>query len=207
VAPDAKLVLVLFGSRRAEVRRLAGPIADAMTALKVRFGDRIRFVAPLAGAVATQVRAASADDPRLQDAIMVDEPERDDAFRAADVAIACSGTVVTEVAMAGVPSVVVYRLGALSHALVKAMLVAPHISLVNMAAGERLLPELTQGGATGEAIAAETARFLEDEAYAAAVRAKLAGAVARMRGDGGSATGRAADAVVELLKERGLATD
>jgi lipid-A-disaccharide synthase len=202
IPPDAKLLLVLFGSRRSEVRRMAGPFAEAMALLKARYGDRVRMVAPIAEAVATQVRAAAADDPRLQEAIFVDEPERDDAFLAADAAIACSGTVVTELAMAGVPSVVAYRLGALSHALLKRIFLAPHASLVNMSAGERLLPELIQGQVTGEALAAAASRFLDDAAYSATVREKLARAIGRMRGEGGSASGRAADAVVELLRER-----
>jgi lipid-A-disaccharide synthase len=202
IPADAKLLLVLFGSRKAEVRRMAPPFAEAMTLLKAKYGDKLMIVAPLAESVATQVRAAAADDPRLHEAIFVDEPERDDAFRAADAAIACSGTVVTELAMAGVPAVVSYKLGALSHWLVKRALVAPHISLVNMSAGERLLPEIVQDEATGEALAAAASRFLDDEAYTAEVRRKLALAVARMRGEGGSASGRAADAVVELLRER-----
>lgn len=202
IAPEAKLLLVLLGSRRSEVRRMARPFAEAMAILKTRYGDRLTIVAPVAEAVATQVRAAAADDPRLQDAIFVDEPERDDAFRAADAAIACSGTVVTELAMAGVPAVVAYRLGALSHALLKRVFIAPHISLVNMSAGDRLLPELVQQQLTGEALADAASRFLDDAVYAGTVRDRLAQAIARMRGEGGSASGRAADAIVALLRER-----
>jgi lipid-A-disaccharide synthase len=202
IAPDARVALVLFGSRAGEVRRMAPVFAEVMVLLGARFGPELRFVAPLAEAVATQVRAAAADDPRLHEAVMVDEPDREDAFAAADVALACSGTVVTELAQAGTPAVVVYKFGALSHLLVKLVFVAPHVSLVNMSAGERVLPELIQGEATGEAVASAAARFLEDAGYAAETRAKLAAAVARMRGSGGSASGRAADAVIELLEAR-----
>jgi lipid-A-disaccharide synthase len=199
IAPEARVVLVLFGSRVSEVRRMAPVFAGAIVRLDGRFGPDVRFVAPLAASVATQVRAAASDDPRLHEAIMVDEPERDDAFAAGDVALACSGTVVTELAQAGTPSVVAYKLGALSHRLVKPLFVAPHVSLVNMSAGERVLPELIQGEATGEAVAAAAARFLDDPSYMDETRKKLAAAIARMRGPGGSASGRAAEAIIELL--------
>jgi lipid-A-disaccharide synthase len=200
IAPDAPVALVLFGSRSAEVRRTAPVLAQAMVLLDGRLGPDIRFVAPLASSVATEVRAAAADDPRLHEAIMVDEPEREDAFAAGDVALACSGTVVTELAQAGTPSVAVYKLGALSHLLVKLVFVAPHVSLVNMSLGERVLPELIQGEATGDAVASAAARFLEDRAYTDAVKVKLAEGIARMRGPGGSASVRAAEAIVALLE-------
>lgn len=200
IAASAKLVLVLFGSRASEVRQLGPVFADAVGRLRARYGAEARFVSPLAGSVAEQVRALVAAEPALGELILVDEPERDDAFLAGDVAIACSGTVVNELAMAGTPAVAAYRLGALSHALVKQVFVAPHISLVNMSAGERVLPELVQDEATGEAVAAAAARILDDPAYAEATRAKLATAIARMRGTEGAASGRAADAVIEVLK-------
>jgi lipid-A-disaccharide synthase len=202
IPDEARIVLVLLGSRAGEVARLAPVLADAVARLRGRYGETLRFVAPLASSVAAQARAAAEADPRLQLALMVDEAERDDAFAAAEIALACSGTVVTELAMAGVPAVVAYKLGALSHALIKTVFVAPHVSLVNMVLGERVLPELIQSEATGEAVAEAAARFLDDATYTADVREKLATAVARMRGDAGSASGRAADAVLELLEER-----
>lgn len=202
IAADAPVVLVLFGSRASEVRRMAPVFADAMARVRDQVGDRLAFVAPLAPAVATLVRAAASDDPRLHEAIMVDEPEKDDAFAAADAALACSGTVVSELAMAGVPSAVAYRVHPLTSLLAGWVMTAPHVSLVNMSAGERVLPEFLQNAATGEALADAVVRFLEDADYAADVRSKLAQAVARMRGDGAPAIERAADAVLELLEAR-----
>jgi lipid-A-disaccharide synthase len=202
VADSARVALVLLGSRAGEVARMAPVFAEAMAIIRARYGDSVRFVAPLASSVAAQAREEAAADPRLGMALFVDETERNDAFAAGDVALACSGTVVTELAMAGVPAVVAYKLGPLSHALVKVVFVAPHVSLVNMVLGERLLPELIQSEATGEAVAAAAAHFLDDAQYTAETRRKLAVAVARMRGEGGgSASGRAADAVIELLEE------
>ena len=202
IGAEQKVALLLFGSRASEVRRMTPVFVDTMERLRQERGESLVFVAPLAAETATQVRAMAAEDPRLHHAIMVDEPERDDAFAAGDVALACSGTVVTELALAGTPSVVAYRLDALTHLMMKAVVTAPHISLVNMAAGARVLPEFIQSAARPDALAAAVARFLDDPDYAAWARAEIAQAIARMRGDGSPAAGRAADAVIALLRER-----
>jgi len=202
IPPDAPVALVLFGSRASEARRLTPAFADAVERLDARFGDRLHVVAPLAESIATQMRAAAADDPRLQRALFVDEPERDDAFAAANVALACSGTVTTELAIAGVPAVVAYRFDTITYVLARHFYKAPHISLINMAADERIMPEFLQNEATGEALANAVACLIEEPDYAASVRAKLADAVAKMRGDGPPASERAADAVLRELHVR-----
>ncbi|MCG8443794.1 MAG: lipid-A-disaccharide synthase [Caulobacterales bacterium] len=203
IAPDQHLIAVLLGSRSAEVRRLAPAIADAITRLQARYGDKVRFVAPLAASVATLARSLCVGDlPSLGEAMFVEETERADAFAAADAAIACSGTVVTELAVAGVPTVVAYKLGHMTWAIARLLVRAPHISLVNLAAEDRVLPELVQFDATGAAIAEEAARFLEDPALAARTRARLADAVNAMRGGGEGASARAADAVLAFLRGR-----
>ncbi len=199
IPENVRIVLILFGSRGAEARRLAPAFADAMMRLRARHGQEIAIVAPLAESVATQVRAQAVDDPRLLEAIMVDEAERDDAFAAGHVALACSGTVVSQLALAGVPSVVAYRLGAITHLIADRLVTAPHISLVNMAAGARILPEFVQGAATGEALAGAVSRLLDDDKLYAETKQALADAIAAMRGDGGSASGRAADAILGIL--------
>jgi len=202
IPADAPVVLVLFGSRASEARRLTHAFAEAIERLDARFGDRLHVIAPLAQSIATQVRAAAADDPRLQRAQFVDEPERDDAFAAANVALACSGTVTTELAIAGVPTVVAYRFDGITYALARRLYKAPHISLVNMAADARIMPEFLQNEATGEALSDAVARLLEKPDEAASMRAKLAAAVAQMRGDGPPASERAADAVLRVLEAR-----
>lgn len=199
---DQKLVIFLFGSRRSEAERMAPAFADAAARLRALHGPRLAMAAPLAGSVATQIRAMAADDARLHELILVDEPEREDAFAAADAALACSGTVVTELAMTRTPTVVAYKLGGLTHLIARFIVTAPHISLVNMAAGERVLPEFVQGAATGEALARAVSAFLDDSALAERTRERLGAAIDVMRAAGGSASARAADAVLAVLNER-----
>ena len=67
-----------------------------------------------------------------------DADEQRDAMVAATVALACSGTVTTELALAGAPVVVAYRLNALTHAALKRLIRTRWITLFNIAAGEEI---------------------------------------------------------------------
>ena len=198
-----RVLALLFGSRRAEVRRLAPVFGEVIERLNQRYGEELVIVSPLAGSVATQVRAYAAEDSRLHGAMLIDEDERVDVFAAADASIACSGTVTTQLAMAGVPTVVAYKLSLVTWLIAKVIYKAPHVSLINMALDERVMPEFIQGEATAARLVAEASRFLDDPAHAATVSAKLLAGAAMMRGEGG-ASARAANAVVDVLADRGL---
>jgi len=105
---EARIAGVFFGSRLSEVQRLARPIADTIEILKRHHSDLI-FVSPLAETVDTDVKAAAGKDLRLQEVIFLPEARKFDVFAASDVALACSGTVSTQLACAGVPTVVTYK--------------------------------------------------------------------------------------------------
>jgi lipid-A-disaccharide synthase len=202
---DKTLVLCLFGSRRAEWTHLGATLIDAVGILHARYGDRLAFVAPLSHSLATQIRAGFAGiDPATHPIILMDEVEKSDAFNAANMALACSGTVVTQLASHGVPTVVAYRLSALNHAVVRLYVKAPHISLVNMALGERAFPEFVQGQARPEALADALSLWIDDSDLAQDVSAKGLQAVARMRGQGGAAR-RAAEAVLDAVRSKNAA--
>lgn len=203
IDPDAPVLIVLFGSRRSEIARLTEPFLDAVDALRARFGEALTVIAPLAASVATAVRASAQDHhPRLNSIILVDEGERDDAFAAATAALAASGTVTTELATAGVPTVTAYKLSPPTHVVMKRLYQPDHISLVNITAGRRIISEFLQSEVTGEALAEAVARFIDDPGFAAQTRNDLLDAVTVMRGvdDGRTAYQRAADAVLETLK-------
>ncbi len=208
IAPERKVLALLYGSRRKEVERLAEPFAAAIAALEQRLGYGLAVVAPLAEAVADQVRALLQDDARLSRVIAAPPEEKWDAFAAADAALACSGTVVTELALADTPTVAAYRLDPISYAIAKRLVTAPHISLVNMAldapVDDRATPEFVQQEATGAALAEAVSAFLSDEDLAMRTRARLRDAVARLRGDGAPASRRAADAIGRILAARGV---
>ena len=201
IRAQAPVLTVLLGSRSSEIRRMYGPFADAVERLR-RHDEALRIIVPLAGPVETDVRARIAADPRFENAVIVQEDEKEDAFAATDVALACSGTVVTELATAGVPTVTSYKLGWLTWALARAffLMKAKYISLVNIAADRELVPELIQLSATGPNLAKAVKRLFEDPERRRRLSADLIETTASMRGDG-RASDRAAEAVLDLLAE------
>jgi lipid-A-disaccharide synthase len=162
----------------------------------------LKVAIPVAATVAGLVREAVKDWP-LPPHLIEDEALKDDAMAAATVALACSGTVTTELALAGVPMVVGYRIGALTYALLKRLVRTRWVTLFNVAAGETVAPELLQDACTGEALAAEAARRLDDPAFRAAQVAAQYAALDKLGRGGPDPAAKAADAVIGLLRQRG----
>jgi lipid-A-disaccharide synthase len=196
------ILLVLLGSRPGEIARLGAPFGDAVRRLTA---DRpaLRVVMPVAATVAEQVRAETRTWPG-QPYLIEEEGLKDDAFVAATAALACSGSVTTELALAGCPMVVGYRLGALTHAILKRLITTRYITLFNIAADREAAPELVQDRCTGAALASAAAPLLDDpERRAAQIKAQSAALDAMGREQIGDPSMRAADAVIDILKARG----
>jgi len=92
--------------------------------------------------------------------IQVLEGETSDALSHADLAIAASGTVTVEAAIAGTPMVTFYRVSPSSWALGRRLVRVPFLTMVNLIAGRLIVPELMQDQATGERLAAEAEALL-----------------------------------------------
>jgi len=200
-AADGDILLVLPGSRPGEIRRVLPPFEAAVRRL---LADRpnLHVVVAAAPTVAETVKALVSAWPDRSH--VVEGADRKlDAMKAATVALACSGTVTTEVALAGCPMVVGYRLGPMTHAVLKRLVRTPYISLVNIAAGRMVAPERVQGDCTGEVLAADIAALLDDpEARGRQVAAQDAALVKMGRG-GPDPSEAAADAVLEIVAKRG----
>jgi lipid-A-disaccharide synthase len=165
VSASDPILLVLPGSRPSEVARLMGPFEDAARRLKAgRPGLQIVLVAAPTVAQAVKSRLATWPGPVH---LIEDTQGKQDAFVAATVALACSGTVTTELAAAGCPMVVAYRLGAVTYQIARRIVRTRYITLFNIAAGEEIAPELIQDRCTGPALAGELARRLDDPAMRA----------------------------------------
>jgi lipid-A-disaccharide synthase len=94
------------------------------------------------------------------------------AFDAADVALAASGTVTAEVALSRTPMVVAYKLGAITYALSRWMMLVQHFTLINILLGREAVPEYLQDAATPQTLAdAVSHLFVDDAARAAQVSA------------------------------------
>ena len=192
------ILLLAPGSRPSEITRMMPPLGEAAGILAATRPD-LKVVIPVAAVVAAQVREAVAGWPRAP-WLIEDEALKADAMAAATVALACSGTVTTELALAGAPMVVGYRIGAVSYALLKRMVRTPWITLINVAAGRAIAPELIQDACTGPALAAEAARLLDDATLRAAQIADQNAALDKMGRGVGDPSPKAAEAVLAMVR-------
>ena len=146
------VLALLPGSRRQEIRRIWPAMLRAARLLLQRTPD-LQLVVPVAPTVRREWLAA---DP----AITFVEGRAPEVLAASDAAVVASGTATLQAALAQVPTVVVYRLSWLSWLVGRLLVRAPFISLVNLLAGRRLVPELLQGDCTAARIAESTAPLL-----------------------------------------------
>lgn len=159
---EQKLLLVLPGSRSSEIRRVAPTLIEAAWLLKTESPDLNVLIAP-APEVREQFLQAF---PGIEKWAQLSDPEdrTADIMAAADYALACSGTVTSELAVQGTPFLVAYRAGALTWFVAKNFLYKPaHITLLNIAADDtEIVPEFLQKDLRPETVAAEARRILED---------------------------------------------
>ena len=196
--PDEQILLVLPGSRATEIRRI-GPVLWQAAALLQKDRPKLRTVVVAAGRVREAVLAQAPSNAHV-----VDERAKEDAFAAADVALAASGTVTTEVALQGAPLVIGYKLGWLTWAAARLFLFkGTYATLMNVAANAEIAPEFIQTRFTARNVAAAAAPLLDDPvAHAEQVR-RQNDALTKMGRGGTPAADIAADAVLKVIKNGG----
>jgi lipid-A-disaccharide synthase len=194
----AGTLCLLPGSRRGEIRRHLPVLRDAVMRLAA---DRpgLRCVLVTLPGRADEVAALTAAWPTPL-VIETDRERRFDAYAHADVALAASGTVGLELALARLPTVVLYRTSPLTAALARRLIRVPHVSLLNLIAGREVVPELLQERCTGAEVAAAVGRLLDDATMWRAQVRELE-AIAGALGAGGEAPSRRAAAAVAALLE------
>ena len=160
---DPPLILALPGSRSSEIRRLAGIFGATIERVAARIGP-IDLVIPTVPNVASQLREAVAGWA-VQPRIVVEPAEKWSAFRNARAALAASGTVTLELALAGVPMVAAYRLHAVEAViarLIRLQARLPSVILANLVVGENVVPELLQEDCTPDKLAAALLPLVSD---------------------------------------------
>ena len=199
IAPDATIVCVLPGSRHGEVGRLL-PVFGAAVAELGRRRAGVVAVLPTVPAVADQVVAGTQAWP-LPSIVVRDAAAKVDAFAAADVALAASGTVALELALSRTPSVIAYRANPVTAFLARRLVRVPYVALPSIIAGRAVMPEMLQGDCRADRLAAALAELLDDPAAQRAQQASSA-QVAQLLGEGGEPPSRrAARAVLEAIAE------
>ncbi|HEX2215311.1 MAG TPA: lipid-A-disaccharide synthase [Xanthobacteraceae bacterium] len=157
---DPPVLLVLPGSRRSEVRRLLDPFGAALAILRSRVGA-LEIIVPTVPHVAGEVTEA-ATKWNVVPRIVVHRDEKLAAFRIARAALAASGTVTLELALAGVPMVAAYRVAALEAAIARRVIKVPSVILANLVLGEKIVPEFLQESCTADRLAAALAPLLDE---------------------------------------------
>ncbi|RYG92175.1 lipid-A-disaccharide synthase [Loktanella sp. IMCC34160] len=195
----APLILALPGSRRGEVARLSETFGKALGQVVARHPDA-RVVLPCAGPVEDLVRQQVAGWPVTPLIIpAADKAAKLAAFRAADVALAASGTVSLELAAASTPMVIAYDMSWLSRQIIGRMLRVDTVTLVNLVSETRTVPEFIGANCQPDPIAGALSNVLADpSAQIDAMRVTM-----ERLGQGGEAPGlRAARAVLDRLPTR-----
>ncbi|HWP15326.1 MAG TPA: lipid-A-disaccharide synthase [Xanthobacteraceae bacterium] len=157
---EPPLLLVLPGSRTSEVRRLTAIFGETIARVAECTGP-LEVVLPTLPHVADLVRAVTAEWP-VRPRIVLDPAEKQTAFRSARAALAASGTVTLELALAGVPMVAAYRIPLWEGLVFRMMAHIDTVILANLVLGENAVPEFLQSECTADRLAAALLPLLRD---------------------------------------------
>lgn len=194
--PKRPIVALLPGSRHNELHRLVPVLAAAMP----------RIASEVSGTQFLVARAPNVGDSYFAPfhgvgvPVRVVEGQTDNVLAASDAVVTASGTATIQTALHGTPMVVVYRLSPVTYKLGKPLVRVSMYSMVNLVAGERVVDELIQDQCTPEAVTAATVQLLTNQDRVADMKDQLA--IVRQRLGGPGASGRAADAILELVHNR-----
>jgi len=194
LVPEAPTIALLPGSRRNELHRIAPTMAQAMPLIRARVPG-VQFVIAGAPNLPDDLFA-----PLLDGRPVLVRERTDDALNACDIAITASGTATVQCALHERPMVVVYRLSGFDYQVARRFVKLKDVAMPNLLAGRRIVPELIQGDFTPERVAAEAVTLLTD----ARVQQRTREALREVREQLGTsgASGRAADAVLDLARRR-----
>ena len=155
------LVLVMPGSRRTEIRRLMPVFSEVVAKIGEMRGGEIEFLLPTLPELESEIASAVAGW-RVQPRIVMSEPEKFAAFRRARVALAASGTVTLELALAQVPTVAAYRVSALEAPIARRAIKSASTILPNLILHENVVPEFHQENCTPAKLIAALEPLLDD---------------------------------------------
>jgi lipid-A-disaccharide synthase len=195
--PDRRVIVMLPGSRTGEIDRMLPVFLETLRRLQAgRAPFTVAVPVPdyLAAKVRAEMRGSGLDAKMLSG-----DAEKFDAFAAAELALAKSGTVTLELALSAVPGVIAYKINPISYLIAKRLQVGRYAGLPNVILDRPSMPELLQYDCTPERLVPELARLLDDPAARAA---QLAGGseIRRLLSPKiGSPSEAAADAVIRVI--------
>ncbi len=165
--PEKPVISLLPGSRHGEVERHLPFLMDAIA----RIGEGYSYI--LALPPGFEARKTKFWERIQGSSIQVIEGHTWEALAHSGLVLAASGTVTMEAALTGAPMVTFYRVNELSWLLGRRLVRAPFLSMVNLVAGRKIVPELIQDEMTGQRIAEEAVRILKNADVRDTMRADL----------------------------------
>lgn len=202
VPAEKRVLSVLPGSRRAEVRRLLPLLGEGLRRLAMQ---DVTPVVPVAEGVAPMVRDLARTWP-VRPVLVEGAVNKYDAFAASAAALTKSGTSTLELALARVPMLVTYRVNPISAGIARRLVTVRHAALVNLLAdlpdGGSLVPELIQQDCTPAQIATRLRAILNDPAMAEAQRAGFSQLLKTLHPPGGlTPSEAAAEAIIRVVEQ------
>lgn len=191
--PVKPTIALLPGSRPGEVSRHLPVMREA--AVRLAEEREIQFFCVCASTIDAAKVAAMLEHPTIR--VPVVKSDRYQAIHAADLVWAASGTATLETALLGRPMIIVYQVSWLTFMIARWLVRVDHIGMVNLIAGERLVPELVQNDVNAARIATESRILLDDTQLRSTITAKLAKLRERLGRPG--AADRVADLALSMI--------
>jgi lipid-A-disaccharide synthase len=176
---------LLPGSRDREVIRHLPVMLDAARILKDRIRN-IKFIISIAPSVEKEHVEEILKKHKGIYNYQIATGDVKNVFKMCKIVVAASGTVTLEAAIAGAPTVIIYKVSSATYWLGKLMVRVKNFGLVNLIAGENIVPELLQDEASPENIANSVFNMLNDPKGLQKLRKKLFEIRAMLGGPGAS---------------------
>lgn len=189
-------IMLMPGSRLQEVRNLLPSMLGAADEL-VKHHDNLQFFLPRAHTIDKNILEEIIGE-YLDLKIIITEGHNYDLMQICQLALAASGTATLETALMNLPTILVYRVAALTYFLGKMLIKIPYVGLPNIIAGREIIPELIQGDVTIANITQEMEYLISDQAYYSKMKEDLL-EVKALLGDGG-AVNRVAQVIAKLAR-------
>ena len=195
---SAPLICVLPGSRKGEIRRHLKPFHEAVRLLRVS-QPKISVVIPTISTLKDEIiRAVEGWDVKV--IVVEGVNSKYSAMAASNVALAASGTVALELALARVPTVIAYKVNTITSWVIKILVRVKYANLVNILLDREAVPEFLQGRCNGKNLAQSIEKLLTDPNVYKAQQYSAEEAILLLRSKKGSPSDVAASTALSLVK-------
>ncbi|MBT3991390.1 MAG: lipid-A-disaccharide synthase [Rhodospirillaceae bacterium] len=198
IPANAKVLCVLPGSRHGEINRLLPVMREAIERMAI---NDLHIVLPTIQAVEDEVQKVVTTWPQVV-TLVTGDTEKFDAFAASNAAIAASGTVALELALARVPHVIVYKFNALTAIIARRLVKTPYVNLTNILLNREAVPELIQEKCRGDIAASHISRYLADDEAAKEQIESFDQAISKLQDGDELPSVRAARVVLDIIQQR-----